>query len=207
MTMRTACFVRLACVLALASSLPSDAIADGGRLQIHQRFEEEEIAVFTSPHPARAGIVDVSVLVHETLRAAVPEAEIQVRCRPRGGGHPEIVAAATRRAATNKLFQAATIELPASGHWHITVAWRRGDRPPREVGFVLEVAEPLPAALGVWPWFSWPALAVALFAAHRWRAARRRAAADRCRTARDPCEGRANRSRRPATPACGPAAG
>jgi len=44
--------------------------------------------------------------------------------------------------------------------------------------YFADAAPPLPAWLSVWPWFSWPAAVVLLFALHRWRVARRQNAAE-----------------------------
>jgi hypothetical protein len=80
--------------------------------------------------------------------------------------------AATSAAATNKLLQAANVELPAPGRWDVRVQYTipnsdaeaiHGDA----VRFTMEAAPPLPRWLSVWPWFTWPVLAVLLFAMHR----------------------------------------
>jgi hypothetical protein len=81
--------------------------------------------------------------------------------------------AATPAAATNKLFHAAIFELPEPGWWDVEVAVD-GSRGPARVQFGIEADEAPPRWLELWPWYSWPTLAVALFGMHRVLARRRR---------------------------------
>jgi hypothetical protein len=179
--------VRRVVLGALALAAASAAWADGGRLRVNRSFDGGQVAVFTSPEPLRAGVVDVSVWVQNTDGRTITEADVHVRLAPRGADRVAIEATATREAATNKLFQAALVELPAAGIWDVTVTCEIGAERPRAVEFPLEVSPPLPALRGVWPWFSWPAVAVALFAMHRGLVARSRRVTAECRTARDRC--------------------
>jgi hypothetical protein len=82
-----------------------------------------------------------------------------------------MTARATDQAATNKLFRAAAVELPAAGRWRVHVAATTSGG-TIETQFTMIAGPPLPAWFDEWPWFGWPILAVALFIAHRFLAAR-----------------------------------
>ena len=144
----------------------SFARADGGALRLHERVGGYQIAVFTSPTPFRAGPVDVSVLVQDaTTGEFVPEARVTVRLTARGTG-AVLEYPATTEAATNKLFRAAEFQLAEPGWWDVSVAVE-GRHGPALVRFEFQADEPPPCWLELWPWFGWPALAVALFGVHR----------------------------------------
>ncbi len=81
---------------------------------------------------------------------------------------PPLRAIAVTDAATNQLFRAALFDLPTPGEWHVRVECTTPAHPaPATVAFTMNAAAPLPPWLTVWPWFTWPAVAVLLFAIHR----------------------------------------
>jgi hypothetical protein len=144
----------------------SFASADGGAVRLRERAGNYQVTVFTSPTPFRAGPVDVSVLVQDAANGeCVPDARVTVRLTARGDGDV-LESPATAEAATNKLFHAAVFPLPGPGWWDVEVAVE-GPRGPARVRFEVEAAEPPPRWRELWPWFGWPALAVALFGLHR----------------------------------------
>jgi hypothetical protein len=157
-------------IFALLSSLilhPSSlARADGGVVRLRQRAGGYQIAAFTSPTPFRAGPADVSVLVQDAATGeCVPEARVTVSLKaPRAGRTMEFPA--TTEAATNRLFHAAVFELPESGWWDVEIAVE-GLHGPARLRFGIEAAGPAPRWVELWPWFTWPALVVALFGLHR----------------------------------------
>jgi hypothetical protein len=153
--------------------LPSLAAADGGAVRLSERRGNYQITVFTSPTPLRAGPVDMSVFV-QNATTLEPASDVRVTISAAWRGSPDVVIQypATTDAATNKLYYAATFELPEPG-WYsldVSIAGALGDA---QVHFDLEAAEPLPAWLATWPWFGWPVLAILLFCIHqllvRWR--------------------------------------
>ena len=73
---------------------------------------------------------------------------------------------ATTAAATNKLFLAAKFELPEPGRWDMQIKVE-GSQGLAVVSGEVEAAEPLPRWREIWPWFGWPALAIALFSFHQ----------------------------------------
>jgi hypothetical protein len=153
----------------LSSLIPhpsSLARADGGTLRVHERAGNYQIAVFTSPAPFRAGLVDISVLVQEAATGEnVAEAQVTVRLTARHSG--EVVECpATTGAASNQLFHAAVFQLPEPGWWDAEVAVE-GPHGSALARFAVLADDPLPRWVTLWPWFGWPALAVALFAVHQ----------------------------------------
>ncbi len=149
------------------------ARGDGGTLRVCERAGPYQVTVFTAPTPLRAGPLDISVFVQDAATAEpLSTAQVMVRAIPRG--HPEEVLAepATGEAATNKLFRAAVFDLPHAGWWEVEVAID-GPRGKAQVHLAMEAADRLPRWLTLWPWFSWPAVAVLLFAAHQWLVRRR----------------------------------
>jgi hypothetical protein len=85
---------------------------------------------------------------------------------------------ATRDGATNKLLQAAVLDLPEAGWWDVRVRVEgRGE--PVDVTFALEVGEPPPGWVSWLGWFAWPAAAVQQFANHRTLVRRKSARAGR----------------------------
>jgi hypothetical protein len=143
----------------------SIARADGGAVRLSEQAGAYRVTVFTSPTPLRAGPVDVSVLVQDAAGECVPAAKVTVRLTARQTGEV-LEYPATVEAATNKLFDAAVFELPNSGWWEVTVTVE-GPQVPALLRFAIEADEPLPRWLEMWPWFTWPALAVTLFGLHQ----------------------------------------
>jgi len=144
----------------------SFARADGGAMRLRERIGGYQITVFTAPTPFRAGPVDVSVLVQDAATGeVVPEALVTVTLKAPDAKYV-LENAATTEAATNKLFRAAEFQLPESGWWNVAVVVD-GPHGPARVWFGVQADEPLPRWLDLWPWFSWPALVIALFGVHR----------------------------------------
>jgi hypothetical protein len=156
-------------LLLLSSLIPhpsSFARADGGAVQLRERAGDYQITVFTSPTPLRAGPVDISVLVQDAATGeCMPETRVTV-CLKVPGAERMLEYPATTEAATNKLLRASEFQLPEPGWWDVSVVVE-GPHGPAVVRFGIQADEPPPRWLDLWPWFSWPALAVALFGAHR----------------------------------------
>jgi hypothetical protein len=149
----------------LVGTVCAPARGDGGTVRLAAKKGDYQITVFSAPTPLRAGPVDISVLVQDAVTGdALPLARVVVRLTQ--PGQPELEYLATAEAATNKLLQATQFDLPASGRWDLEVQVE-GAHGLAVLGCTLEVAEPLPRWLELWPWICWPALAVAVFAIHR----------------------------------------
>jgi hypothetical protein len=141
------------------------------------RLSEEKgpyrITVFTGPTPLRAGPVDISVLVQETA-SGEPASDVKVTIKAVRRGSPpvELLHAATTEAATNKLYYAATFDLPEPGWYSVEVSID-GALGKAQVVFEVQAGEVLQHGRAMWPWVGWPVLVILLFSIHqvlvRWR--------------------------------------
>jgi transposase len=138
--------------------------ADGGSMLLSGKMGGYQITVFTAPTPFRAGPVDISVLVQDSLTGD-PMPDPQVTVRMTKPGHVALEYSAKHEAATNKLFRAAQFELPEPGRWDVQVQVE-GSHGPVMIRGEVEAARPLPRWREMWPWIGWPALAIALFGIH-----------------------------------------
>jgi len=141
--------------------------ADGGSVRLSEQKGNYHITVFTAPTPLRAGPVDISVLVQAAATGEpVPEAQVTLKATQRDPPGVAICSPATTEAATNKLFYAATFELPEPG-WYALEVSIDGALGQAEARFEMEAAEPLPRWLAMWPWIAWPLLPISLFCIHQ----------------------------------------
>ena len=138
--------------------------ADGGFVRTRQPWGKYDITVFTAPTPLRAGPVDVSVLVQDRATGAmVSDSRIDVHARAARHSESSFHQQATFATATNKLFKAALFQLPNGGTWEFQVEVSL-DGATESVRFDAQLADQVPRWATFWPWFSWPALVVLLFA-------------------------------------------
>ena len=148
------------------------AFADGGSMRLSEEKGGYRITVFTAPTPFRAGAVDISTLVQDASTGD-PMTPAKVTVRMTKPGRLALEYPATTEAATNKLFRAAQFELPEPGRWALDVEVQ-GSHGMAAIGGELDAAEPLPRWRSLWPWISWPALAIAFFAVHQFLTRRTR---------------------------------
>jgi hypothetical protein len=148
------------------------ALADGGSMRWSEEKGGYRITVFTAPTPFRAGAVDISTLVQDASTGD-PMTPVKVTVRMTKPGGLALEYPATAEAATNKLFRATQFELPEPGRWALEVEVQ-GSHGLAMIGGELDAAEPLPRWSELWPWFSWPALAIALFGIHQFFSRRTR---------------------------------
>lgn len=165
-----------ATALLLACFYSAQAWADGGLLRLSETVGSYRIAAFTDPTPLRAGNVDLSVWVQAIDSPALLEpAAIRIVAK-QVDRRLQIAASATREAATNKLLQAAQLELPAAGVWRFEITIRQSALPnaePMVIAFDAEVAEPLPRWRELATWIFWPFIPIGLFGLHIGLSARR----------------------------------
>jgi cytochrome c oxidase assembly factor CtaG len=84
-----------------------------------------QVTVFGEPRPLAAGAKDFAVLVQDPNSGAVVlDADVDLAAQSAGGA-PTVVRA-THRRSTNKLLEAATVDLPAVGTWNVRVSAREG---------------------------------------------------------------------------------
>ncbi len=153
--------------------IPSLAVADGGALRLSEQKDGYRIAAFTTPTPLRAGPVDISVLVQDAATGE-PNAEVEVSVKVQSYDNrcASLSQCATTQAATNKLYHAATFNLPEAGWYSVEVSII-GALGETQVRFDVEAAEPLPPGLTLLPWVGWPFLAISLFVLHQFFVRRR----------------------------------
>jgi hypothetical protein len=163
---RVACQSAVSFLPLMLSLVPSVAVADGGTIRFSQQKGNYRITVFTTPTPFRAGPVDISVLVQDAKTGKLlPDTHVTITATHREFKDISISETATNEAATNKLFQAALVELPHAGPYAFEVSID-GNMGSEQVLIELEVAEPLPFWLTLWPWVAWPFLVIILFGIH-----------------------------------------
>jgi hypothetical protein len=174
----------------LASFVPRCAKGDGGIIRLRETRGPFSITVFSSPEAAAGGLADVSVLIQGpetgnvildadvsftlgppdapgTIQSdrfcGLPSAAMRL---PNGLNHPSNVRA-TRELASNKLLYAAAVELNAPGNWKLHVLVSRGTD-TAQFDCVLPVTMTSGKSTVVWPYLSFPPLAVAAFAVNQW---------------------------------------
>lgn len=142
------------------------AAADGGAIVGHEETAELAVTVFAAPVPLRAGLVDISVLVQSARdEVAVLDADVEVTLSSGGGVVDR--ARADHGGATNRLFYAAQIEIPAPGAWRLDVAVEH-ETAEASLQAVLEAAPGLATASRFWPWLVLPLVVVGVFLLHQW---------------------------------------
>lgn len=131
------------CLVWMLAAAPVQA--NGGKVQIgNQMAGPYQITVFTDPTPIRVGVVDVSVAVQKAgSTEMVQDARVTVTTEPLGRSGAGGVYVATHERATNKLFYAADVEVPAAGRYAVTVDVRSG-LGEGSVSFEMEVEEASP---------------------------------------------------------------
>jgi hypothetical protein len=154
------------------------ARGDGGTLRYTLERPTLKVAVFTDPTPVRVGTVDVSVLVEPIPPGSNrPLPAVQICATPVGRPGKQRCDDAVAARAVNKLFRAAQLDLPEPGLWEVEVRVEM-ERDLGAIGrFVLQVEEGSAAGDRYSVWVGVPAVAVLVFAAHRWLAVRRQRAA------------------------------
>jgi hypothetical protein len=141
------------------------ATADGGAVVLGERAGDYRVTVLAAPAVLRVGPCDLSVLVQRAESdEPVEGATVTLTLKP--ADEPESVGlrlAATRAAATNKLFYAAQFDLPASGAWTLGVTVDGEQSGSATVNGRLDVAGPAPKWVELWPWIVWPAGVVLVY--------------------------------------------
>jgi hypothetical protein len=153
--------LRFACALvALATPL----LADGGEVLSRQESGPLVITVFASPVPLRAGPIDLSVLV-QTRDALKPVLDAKVSIRLQGAS--EMLAAASRSKAQNKLLYAAALQLPQPGEWKYTVSVQSvaGNA---AISGRFQAGLPAPPLASYGFYLAIPLVLIAIFVLHQW---------------------------------------
>jgi hypothetical protein len=155
--------LRAAEVAALILLLPPLARPDGGVVRLRETRGGIVVTVFTPPDPLRAGVTDVSVLVQDLAGAALLDAEVTLRFDPPAGRGSSFTVRALRSQATNKLLQAAPVDLGQVGEWRLGVSVRRAGQ-ASDLSCPLPIAPATHRVTTLWDLFALPPLVVVLFA-------------------------------------------
>jgi hypothetical protein len=159
--------------LSVVLFFPSLAAADGGTMRLSEQQGNYRITLFTSPSPLRAGPADFSALVQDAATGEIVSGvQVSMSATRRDALGAVIHHAATTEAATNKLYHAATFDLPAPGRYLVEVSID-GALGGAQVHCEVEAAEPLPPWLTLMPWIGWPFLAIVFFCFHQYLVRRR----------------------------------
>lgn len=169
--------VRRSLLPALMIALPLAAIAyawispdtvdlDGEVVQAHGASGPFQITVFGDPDSlAAAGPADLAVLLQDSHSGAVIlDADVDLALQAPGGA-PAVVRA-TRAQSTNKLLEAATLDLPAAGPSSLRVSVRRGNS-RGDLEAALDVAQAAPVKAFNWSYLVALAAGLGLFVLHR----------------------------------------
>lgn len=152
------------CTVAMLAVLVQTAGGDGGQVRFSRRSGPYVITVFTTPTPLRVGRADVSVMVQDPETEQIAgNVEVSVHLTSRQGRVSTRAYPATRKQATNKLLEAATVDFPSPGWWTIAVKVK-GTQGPSQVQFTTEVLAKSPPWFSFFPWIAWPLAPIGLFA-------------------------------------------
>ena len=112
--------------LACAWLAPDTVDIDGDVVRLHDVSGPFDVSVFGDPGPLGGGPADFAVLVQDKNSGAVIlDADVDLVAQPAAG--PATVVRATRAQSTNKLMEAATLDLPASRPLKLSVQVHRGN--------------------------------------------------------------------------------
>ena len=155
--------VSLCCVSSVARG-------DGGAVVFSGESGPLRVTMFVEPVPPRVGLIDLSLLVQDrtSLEAIEAYTAFVTLTRADSATVEEHEASMSRNEATNRLFQAATVEIPTTGSWQVKlhVDW---DRSEYLFQFPLEIQAPPARFWDVLIWILLPAIPLLLFVAGRLR--------------------------------------
>lgn len=145
----------------------------GGEVRLMEKTGPFLITVFSDPTPLRVGPVDISVMVQDgDSGRPILDAQVTVQLQQDGAGGPPIITQATRQNATNKLFYAALVNLPAPGLWELQVSTRRQAQ-AADVMCMVTAGPPWPMPRSWWLYVVLPSAMIGGVALHQWCRRRR----------------------------------
>jgi hypothetical protein len=145
---------------------PLAAQADGGTVCLHEAAGQFLVTVFVSPYPLRAGPADISILVQDRQTGGVVlDSSIKLAIAPVSDKGSPLLTQARRELATNRLLQAARLDLPP-GQSTLNVLVSRGHE-EAVLSTTLQVVPGTDRIAVIWPLLLFPPLAIGLFAIHQ----------------------------------------
>lgn len=151
--------------LACAWLAPDTVDLDGDVVRLQGASGPFQVSVFGEPGSLAAGPADLAVLVQDRDSGEVIlDADVDLAVQP-AGDPPTIVRAASAQ-STNKLLEAATIDLPSAGALSLRVSVRRGSD-QGTLATTLDVAPPAAESSFSWGYLVVLAIGAGLFILHR----------------------------------------
>ena len=151
--------------IAYARLAPDKVDLDGDVVRLKGASGPFQVIVFSEPGSLAAGATDFAVLVQERDSGAVVlDADVDLTVHSAVGA-PSVVRA-THEQSTNKLLEAATVDLPAAGSSNLRVSVRRGSD-AGTVATTLDVTSPLAEGSFGWGYIVALAIGAALLILHR----------------------------------------
>jgi hypothetical protein len=145
----------------------AQAFADGGRLRFSRVSGPFLITLFSTPEPLTPGLIDLSVMVQDAKSGDVlSDPIVGISLQRQNGDGSMIYAEATHGNATNKLLQAADIEIPANGRWRMRITVQQGSR-TTILDAVIPVEQGSRKTKLIWIFGLLPILALLVFILHQ----------------------------------------
>jgi hypothetical protein len=138
-------------------------LADGGTVLFHQQTADFDVTVFSKSEAVRAGSNDLSVMVQQADHSTVMNATVllHLELKQTSGDILRLTSIATHAKATNKILYAASVNIPATGNWHLE-ADVSSDGKSAVASGQIPVLPPLPPVVNYWPYVAMvPALGIA----------------------------------------------
>ncbi len=161
--MKRACGVTL-----LLVSLSISAFADGGRLRFSRTAGPFLVTLFTTPEPLTPGPADFSVMIQDAKTGDIlPDAHVMLTLTPPGASSSRLVAIAAHGIATNRLLQAAELNLPSNQTtWLLHLDIRSGAQ-MAAIDAPIEIENSSRQLLLIWIFAILPLAAILLFVLHQ----------------------------------------
>jgi putative membrane protein len=151
--------------IAYAWLAPDTVDLDGDVVRLQGASGAFQVTVFGEPGSLAAGPADLAVLVQDRNSGEVVlDADVDLAVQSAGG--TPMVVRATHEQSTNKLLEAATVDLPAAGSSDLRVSVRRGSD-EGTVATTLEVTSPAAESSFSWGYLVALAICAGLFVLHR----------------------------------------
>jgi putative membrane protein len=151
--------------IAYAWLTPDTVDLDGDVVRLQGASGPFQVTVFGEPGSLAAGATDLAVLVQDRNSGAVVlDADVDLAVQ--SAGRAPTVVRATHRQSTNKLLEAATVDLPAAGLSDLRVSVRRGSD-EGALATRLDIAPQAPENSFSWGYIVALAIGAGLLALHR----------------------------------------
>ena len=147
--------------------LPVTLNADGGVVRLREVSGPFLITVYTASETLHAGLVDTSVLVQDrNTGEVIQDAMVFFAAQPADSETRIVKIRATHEQATNKLLQAATLDMSVPGPWRLNIYVLRGQE-TADFAAVIQVEPATPRLAAIWPYLLLPPISIVIFVLHQ----------------------------------------